>query len=129
MFDFLLSPSGYTYEQIGWIANGNIFGGVLGSVFAGLLLDKILLQKFKESIILLFFMGSCFFLILTLSFSSPLSAVPVFYSAPWLIVSLITFIGFLFGCTYPIFYEFGVELTYPVRESSTSSVFVMLVNV
>lgn len=30
MFDFLLSPSGYSPQNIGWIANGNIFGGVLG---------------------------------------------------------------------------------------------------
>lgn len=114
---------------MGWIANGNILGGVVGSVMAGLMLDKILLHRFKESIIALFFIGSCFSMILTLSFSSPITPVPVLYSEPWLIVSLITFIGFLFGCTYPIFYEYGVELTYPVRESSTSSAFVMLVNV
>ena len=37
-------------------------------------------------------------------------------------------IGFIFGCTLPIYYEFGVELTYPTKESSSASMFTTINN-
>jgi len=63
------------------------------------------------------------FLFLLFFFPEPLLVIP-----DWVSIINIVIIGFLFGVPYPVFFELGVELTYPVQESYSAGLITFLTN-
>jgi len=127
LFAYLLI--GYSDRQVGWIGTGNVFGGWIGSIVAGVVMDKWVGRYFKEAIIVSFVVGTALLVLFTLSFPSPISATPIVHSPEWLNILVVIVIGFVFGLTLPLFFEFGVELTYPTREASSASLFTLITNI
>jgi len=127
LFAYILK--GYDSLLIGWIGTANVFAGWIGSILAGVFMDKVFNHQFKEALVFLFLAGSGFLILFTLSFPSFISPLPLVHSDEWLVILTLTVIGFLFGCAYPLFYEFAVELTYPTREASSASLFSLSNNI
>eukprot|EP01127_Copromyxa_protea_P004379 TRINITY_DN14242_c0_g1_i1.p1 TRINITY_DN14242_c0_g1~~TRINITY_DN14242_c0_g1_i1.p1 ORF type:complete len:448 (-),score=46.70 TRINITY_DN14242_c0_g1_i1:17-1360(-) len=128
LLDWILLPQGYSLVFIGYLGLGAILCGWTGSVVSGFFSDKVFSRRFKESLIILTGIGTACFVLFTLSFPSIFSEGHILYSQKWLVTATILSIGFIFGSTLPILYEFGVELTYPIKEASSANVLTIINN-
>jgi len=102
----------------------------LGGVVGGFLCDKYFQKKFKPLLIVFFIgLGTCL-VIFTLSF-------PTFFSPktailninPYIATSILVVCGLLYGFCTPMFYEFGVEITFPLSPVISSGFFTLWINV
>jgi len=79
-------------------------------------------------IIFFFGLGSCL-VIFTLSFPTFFSVIPVLSIHPYIATSILIVCGLLYGFCTPIFYEFGVEITYPLSPIISSGFFTFWINI
>ncbi|PSN44251.1 putative MFS-type transporter C09D4.1 [Blattella germanica] len=93
-----------------------IFGGMLGTVIFGIILDKT--HKYKETALVTYALGALGMLMLTFSFGL----------RKQIIVFVTAFIFGLFNAGYmPVGFELGSEITYPEPEGTTGGLVILTV--
>eukprot|EP01125_Pyxidicula_operculata_P019270 TRINITY_DN6977_c1_g1_i1.p1 TRINITY_DN6977_c1_g1~~TRINITY_DN6977_c1_g1_i1.p1 ORF type:complete len:401 (-),score=27.82 TRINITY_DN6977_c1_g1_i1:57-1259(-) len=123
MFDFILKDE-FSVLFIGLLGFFFITASTFGAIIGGLLADKFFQKRFKLFMYILFTLLGIVLVIFTLGFRSFLGD-PVIDLPPWLAGLLLVLAGIFYGCTIPIFYELGVELTYPLNESYSSGMYTL----
>uniref|UniRef100_A0A6B2L4G7 Major facilitator superfamily (MFS) profile domain-containing protein n=1 Tax=Arcella intermedia TaxID=1963864 RepID=A0A6B2L4G7_9EUKA len=128
MFDQLFSDMQWSPEFEGWLGFAFIACSTVGSVIGGIACDKIFHRRFKLLLILLTGLLGGSLMVITFCFNSFLSR-PLITPTKELVVSMMVISGIFYGFCSPIFYEFGVELTYPVSATISSGFYTFLINV
>ncbi|KAJ9601191.1 hypothetical protein L9F63_000659 [Diploptera punctata] len=96
-------------EDAGRIGLTSVFAGIVGSVTAGIVLDKT--HKFKECTLVVYFMGLAGMIAFT--FTLTLGHIWILYFAGALL-------GFFMTGYLGVGYEFAAELTFPIPEGTSS---------
>lgn len=111
----------YSDVFIGWMGFSATLAGILGGIAAGLLGDHLFRRRFKLLLLLMMALGigrrgslAVFLVWFTLSLPSVISDEPVIPGNRWTVLVSATAGAFFLGAANPIFYELGVEMTYPV---------------
>jgi len=68
-------------------------------------------------------------MIFTLIFPSVIADPAPIVLPKWATIAIVILAGLIFGISTPIFYEFGVELTYPLSPSLSSGVYTLFQNI
>jgi len=125
--DIFVPP--FTETFVGWLGFGFITASSVGGVVGGIICDKFLKKKFKAILIILFIALSGCLVIFALAFPSFFSTTPILPIHPYVSSSLLVICGLLYGMSSPIFYEFGVEITFPLSPIMSSGFLTLWINV
>jgi len=128
LFDDIFNPY-FSEEFVGWLGFFFIAASSLGGIIGGILCDRFFQQKFKMLLVILVSALSVCLIIFTLSFPSFFSEEPIIRIHPYVSASLLVICGMLYGFATPIFYEFGVELTFPLSPILSSGWFTFWINI
>ncbi len=109
------APFGYTAIDNSIFGATFIFFGVVGSFFFGIMLDKT--AKYKRILNIITFLACLF---IALAFWTLQSRIVALFSIN------LAFIGFFVIPIIPCSYAFAVELTYPVPESMSNGMMIMV---
>jgi len=128
MFQFILVPY---FDEIfaGWLGFLLLVTMCVGGILGGILCDKFFQKRFRLILVLVLFIVTGFLMIFTLIFPSVLANPAPIVIPQWATTVIIIISGLIFGIAYPIFYEFGVELTYPLSPSVSSGVYTLFQNI
>ena len=113
----LMDPFGLTPRTLAFIAIGLLVSGIIGSVLAGIYVDKT--GKYKSTVLLMLFATGCVFLAMSLALHGL-----------WLRAFFVTalLLG-LAGVGYiPIVLSFGVELMFPMPAATVNGIMLLLVS-
>eukprot|EP00048_Salpingoeca_helianthica_P004438 m.76856 g.76856 ORF g.76856 m.76856 type:complete len:473 (+) comp13196_c0_seq1:1319-2737(+) len=120
----------YDDNQAGWFSFASTIAAIIGGLLIGPVADRlpVVQRNFKATLLIL--LVFCFLCFVWFTLSFPVSGVPaVLPSNFWTVAGSITLSGTFMGATYPLFYEFSVELTYPVREATSAGVLTFFTNI
>jgi MFS family permease len=155
LFQSVLAPA-IGRSSVGWVGFGNAVAGNIGAVLSGLVIDRFLRRRLKLGILLGVtgaFVSVTWFTMqlpcLTGWDSPPPPELPP-AAAPGMppppssppspplpsllprseatLVTAVSLVGFFYGVTTPLFYEFGAELIYPVKEGMSAGLLVLIWN-
>jgi len=128
LFENIFVPA-FSETFVGWLGFFFITASSLGGIIGGFLCDKFLQKKFKKLLIIVFTLLSVCLLVFTLSFPTFFSPEPLINLHPYVSASMLVICGLLYGFCSPIFYEFGVEITYPLSPIMSSGFLTLWINV
>jgi len=127
LFDSIFTN--YSEVFIGILGFLFIAMSTLGGIIGGIICDKFLQRKFKMMLLILFTLLGALLLVFTLSFPSFISYTPLINIPDYVICTILVICGILYGFCSPIFYEFGVELTYPSSTVISSGIYTLIINI
>jgi len=127
LFDDIFDPF-FSNTFVGWLGFLFIAASSVGGVVSGFLCDKFLQKKFKILLIIGFIMLGVCLTLFTLSFPSFISDKPIISVHPYISAAMLVVCGMLYGFCTPIFYEFGVEITFPLSPVMSSGFFTFWIN-
>ena len=118
VLDISLKHFNFTQTDAGWIGFSSTLSGGIAGMIAGRVADKfpgrlariIAIMYGIATLCMVWFTLICFRVI-------PYSIVQVYVSA--------SLVGFCMYATYPLFFEFSIETTFPIPEACTSAFLVM----
>jgi predicted MFS family arabinose efflux permease len=120
----ILLPLGYSNEEVNWLGFCSIVIGCIGAVVIGKLTDLFFVKRLK----LLLIIGFLVTLVLFVWFSASANPnISLFSHRFWIILFVCTLGSVALNGIVPIFYEFGVELSYPVPGGTSGSILTVLV--
>ena len=105
----ILSHFEESQEDAGWIGLTIVITGLAGSIICGFILDKT--HQFKKTTIILYFLS--FLGMVLFTFSMSLGYIEIVYVAAGIL-------GFFMTGYLPVGFDFGVEITYPESEGTSS---------
>eukprot|EP01090_Pellita_catalonica_P008520 TRINITY_DN1941_c0_g3_i1.p1 TRINITY_DN1941_c0_g3~~TRINITY_DN1941_c0_g3_i1.p1 ORF type:complete len:175 (+),score=4.42 TRINITY_DN1941_c0_g3_i1:1-525(+) len=123
----MLSPFGYSQRDAAALGAAQSIAGIVCGVLVGYLADRI--QRFKLLFIIALVGCGVFVGVFTLTVNYPshhwVWLVRNFYLTAFYVVAA----GVCLNATVPLFYEMGVELSYPVPEGVSSGVLTLMFNI
>jgi len=125
VLDPILLPLGYSQNDIAWIGFVSIVAGSLGGIVIGKVADVFFVKRFKLLLSIGFVLTLLSFLWFSAS-ANPSSFLPHTY---WIVLTSCTIGGLVLNAITPVFYEFCVELTYPVPGGTSGGFLTVLVNI
>eukprot|EP00298_Acanthocystis_sp_HF-20_P017012 c21649_g3_i2.p1 GENE.c21649_g3_i2~~c21649_g3_i2.p1 ORF type:complete len:470 (+),score=179.38 c21649_g3_i2:49-1410(+) len=118
----IVKPAGYDHIDAGWFGFSATVASIIGGLVSGYVGDKFFQKNFKMLIISILLICCLFFIWFTLSLPSKFWDEELIPQSKITLLIAITGAGFCLGCTSPLIFEFAIELTYPLPET-TSAVF------
>jgi len=128
LFDEIFNSS-FNETFVGWLGFIFIAACVTGSLISGILCDKIFQNKFKRLLLIFFVLLGICLVLFTLAFPSFMSPTPILSISPYVSATLLVLCGIFYGFCTPIFYEFGVELTFPISSVLSSGFLSFWINI
>jgi len=114
--------------QVGWVFFF-IATSAVGGVIGGILCDKFFQRRFRLILVINSMLIFMILIVFSLEFPSILANPAPFSPPQWFTGVLLIAAGFFFGVSFPIFYEMGVELTYPLSPSTSSGFYTLFMNI
>eukprot|EP00944_MAST-04C_sp_MAST-4C-sp1_P003600 g3600.t1 len=128
--DTILPNNVVTTKQCALLGAGSTAAYCIGGILVGPVIDRVefFKRRYKAAMLMLLVVSTLLFAWFTLSLpflTVKRSIFPTSFAS--LAISIIAS-GFFLGCSNPLFYEFGVELTFPLTEATSGGIITIFNN-
>eukprot|EP00943_MAST-04B_sp_MAST-4B-sp1_P001875 g1875.t1 len=129
--DTIIPNTILTTKQCALLGAGSTAAYCLGGIAVGPVIDKVkyFKRRYKLAMLLLLGFSMLLFTWFTLSLPFLTESKPIFKTSFGSLALAIIGSGFFLGSTNPLFYEFGVELTYPITEATSGGIISIFNNI
>lgn len=130
--DSILPSALYPPKKAGWLGFASVMAAIVGGVAIGPIVDRIPMFKHRHKLVIIMIMASCTVMALWFTLSLPIAGISDHGLLPNSFLSsgaAVLMMGLLQGAAQPLYYELGVELTYPVSETMSAGFIVQFNNV
>ena len=128
--DTIIPNTILTTKQCAVLGASSTAAYCIGGLALGPVIDRVeyFKRRYKLAMLLLLTCSTILFIWFTLSLPFLTMNTPIFKTSFTSLAIAIIGSGFFLGCTNPLFYEFGVELTYPTTEATSGGLITIFNN-
>ena len=125
----ILKNANFDTNYIGWNGFLTSIIAAVGGWVVSLMADKFFPRAKKVIVVLMFFGTSAGFLWFSLSMPTPFFSTPILSNSIYSITSALFIASWFQGATDPFFFELCAEVTYPLPESISGGIIVLIYNI